>query len=108
MGASERNDSPTVTVVLRMGPWDIGRAVVLAVDIPTARQVMAPIDFASSDADAMTAALFCTPRANEKLASRKEVADVISREVARALVDMMGLKDTEMGYPIERKTHEPR
>ncbi len=62
--------------------------------------LFAPIDFPSADAG--TAAVFCTPDADRKLRERKELIADLAHIFAVAMVDCLGAKDTEMGYPKER------
>jgi hypothetical protein len=90
----------TITVIFRRHPFDTGIAVTVPVDAYRAR--LAPIDFPSVDADALDRML-CTPGADRKLRDRRELVAALSHEVAKALADMLGAKDTEMGYPKEQR-----
>ena len=62
--------------------------------------MFAPIDFPSADAG--IAMMFCTPDADRKLRERKELVADIAHILAIAMVDCLGARDTEMGYPKER------
>lgn len=88
----------SITVIFRRHPFDTGIAVTVPVDAYRAQ--IAPIDFPSVGADALDRML-CTPGADRKLLNRRALIASLSHEVAKVLGDMLGAKDTEMGYPKE-------
>lgn len=93
-------DQAQITVEIRPPGYGRVMAITLPIDLYEARRLLRHIDFPSSDAG--LAVMFCTPDAERKLMERKRVIAEIARVVAHAMADLLGAKDTEMGYPKER------
>lgn len=73
--------------------------VALPIEGAFVRDALVPLDWPSEDAG--IAEMLCSPRATIErvMASRAEISKKLTPILARALMDAMGAKDTEMGYP---------
>lgn len=93
-------DEAQITVEIRPPGHGRAMAISLPIGIYEARQMFQSLDFPSTDAG--LARRFCTPDAERKLMDRKRVIAEIAWIVARELAELLGAKDTEMGYPKEQ------
>jgi hypothetical protein len=73
------------------------------------RNAFVPIDTPSADADYFTREMICTKTAviDEVMLERKRAAKIISDALTEALLDAMGINDTEMGYRKNEITTQP-
>jgi hypothetical protein len=92
-------DQAYITVEIRPPGYGNVMAITLPIGLFETRQMFQHIDFPSDDAG--LAAMFCTPDAERKLMERKRVIAEIAHIVAHEMADLLGAKDTKMGYPEE-------
>lgn len=90
-----------IRVTLDLGYGDF-REIEKELSESVVRTALVPLDLPSSTADGFGRFL-CSPEAEIRrvMRSREETARVLSRELTDAIVEAMGARDTEMGYPRE-------
>lgn len=95
---------PYVVVTLSRYPSEVIQ-VKRTFDAQLSREAFRPIDSPSEGADPMTAALCCSSAAEIVMVrkSRRELAEMLSGTITRAILDALEKEDTEMGYPIIRE-----
>jgi hypothetical protein len=100
-------NKPHVTVHLQAFeyPSESDATVQIALSESLIRSVMQPLDFPSPDAG--LGALFCTNTVTIErvMQSREAAAKLISQALTKALLDAMGARDTQMGYPKRTNEH---
>lgn len=98
------NFIPKITVSIEVQPMDIKT---VSYNLPTniIDDILQPIDFPKRGADAFEEHI-CTSRLQIKrtVRARQEICNEISETITTALLNLIGSKDTLMGYPIETHT----
>ena len=89
---------PRVYVSVEITPGE-RRCKAIELDEQIMYDTLEPLDYPSPDADGF-ARMTCSSTVTIKrvMQSRERVAKMISTAITNALLDMMGEKDTEMGY----------
>jgi hypothetical protein len=93
---------PNITITLQLGPWPSreDKIIVLPLDDRAVREASSVLDFPTDDAPVAIKAFICTPpdvlrRAQQ---NRKALADAAADHVRAKLLEVLGGRDTLMGY----------
>ena len=89
---------PTIKVSIETEPFEF-RTVCKELSEGLIYDTFRPLDLPSRSADGLDR-IFCTDTVTieRTIRKRRDIAKAISAAVTEALLDLMGLQDTEMGY----------